>query len=126
MYTVGMKREIEIKHRLPKAEKKERSIHSHDYVLEVELFAGRLNDKGYLLDLNELKERIEKIKDKFGGDLLNDLPEFEGVQPTVENFSRVIFEEISNRIDSEKIESIKVKIWEEEDAYASYSGRIKD
>lgn len=75
--------------------------------------------------MDRLDEILGYIEKKYGSKLLNDLPEFDKLEPTVENFSKKVFEEINSKLKFSNINSIEVKTWEEKNAYASYQGRIK-
>ena len=63
--------------------------------------------------------------EKFENEILNDLSEFRNINPTLENFSKILWRLIKEEIERENISILKVKIWESEDAYASYGGKLQ-
>ena len=52
--------------------------------------------------------------------MLNDLPEFKGLNPSLEHFSRILAEALDGRIGAANICGLKVILWENESAWASY------
>jgi 6-pyruvoyltetrahydropterin/6-carboxytetrahydropterin synthase len=53
--------------------------------------------------------------------MLNEKPEFEGLNPSIEHFARILTETLNERIDAPNITKLKVVLWENEIAWASYS-----
>jgi 6-pyruvoyltetrahydropterin/6-carboxytetrahydropterin synthase len=51
---------------------------------------------------------------------LNDLPEFEGLNPSIEHFARILCQALLAHIQSPHLSAITVKIWENEIAWAAY------
>jgi 6-pyruvoyltetrahydropterin/6-carboxytetrahydropterin synthase len=52
--------------------------------------------------------------------MLNDKPEFAGLNPSIEHFSRILATSLSDRIEAANISAIKVVLWENESAWAAY------
>jgi 6-pyruvoyltetrahydropterin/6-carboxytetrahydropterin synthase len=52
--------------------------------------------------------------------MLNDKPEFEGLNPSIEHFSQILATSLSERIKSENITTLKVLLWENDSAWATY------
>ena len=50
---------------------------------------------------------------------LNDLPEFAGLNPSIENLARLIGQELWNRI-KDPLHSLTAKIWENDIAWTAY------
>ena len=51
---------------------------------------------------------------------LNELPEFDGLNPSIEHFTRIFCEALSERIQAPNIGMVTIKIWENDIAWASY------
>jgi 6-pyruvoyltetrahydropterin/6-carboxytetrahydropterin synthase len=51
---------------------------------------------------------------------LNDLPDFAGVNPSIEHFARIICTALSERIKAPNLSAFQVKIWENEIAWAAF------
>ena len=63
-----------------------------------------------------MQELIDRYKDK----TLNELPEFAGLNPSIEQFSRLFCEALAGRISEPNLSAITTRIWEDELAWASY------
>ncbi len=50
---------------------------------------------------------------------LNDLPEFAGLNPSIEHFARLLGQSLGGRIQ-EPLSAVTVKIWENDIAWAAY------
>jgi 6-pyruvoyltetrahydropterin/6-carboxytetrahydropterin synthase len=99
--------------------------HSHRYELEVEFRGPELNEYDYLVDIDDVEVALEDVRDRYADELLNDLPEFEGDNPSVERFSRVIWERVTEQVTDDTIETVTVTVWEDEEAYAAYEASVR-
>ena len=98
----------------------EEEPHSHDYRVEVVVEGDTLDEHGFLVDIKKLEDELGRLVDRFENRMLNDFPEFEGVNPGCEAFARVMAENLRERLGGESILALMVKIWENEEAWASY------
>ncbi len=98
----------------------ESDLHSHHYVMEVELAGAKLNKDGQLMDVNDLLDNVDQRMEYFRDQTLNELQPFDGVNPTSENFARILCEEISKEIYADTVDSVMVRLWENESTWASY------
>ena len=121
MYTLRVRRTFVAQHYLttPNAGP-ENEWHSHQFDLEVILKGPSLNEDGYLLDIVELKSIMDTLVDRYTDATLNDLPEFDNLNPSIEHFARICCDYINNNIEKDNINSTTVRIWEDDEAWASY------
>jgi 6-pyruvoyltetrahydropterin/6-carboxytetrahydropterin synthase len=100
------------------------NFHGHNYVLVVKLIGEVDFETGYVIDLKILKDIIkEEVEDRFDHQNLNlDCPEFEHLNPTVENIAIVIYRLLSKRIDSEKYE-LSLRLFETDNNYVEYPAK---
>jgi len=75
--------------------------HGHNYRVQVAVEGPTLNSIGLLLDFGDLKKALRAICEKFDHAYLNDLPEFETVNPSAEGLARYIFDEVGRALASE-------------------------
>lgn len=98
----------------------ENKLHSHPYRLDLELGGYDLDQHQYLVDIvaveNALEQVIELVRDK----TLNELPDFTGVNPSLEYFARWLCEALSAKIDIGNIQRVTVRLWESDTAWAGY------
>ena len=97
----------------------ENSRHSHSYRVEVLLRGAALNQHGYLADIVEVDRAVTAIIAQFSGRTLNDLEPFAGLNPSLEHFARVFYEELHTRLVLQDL-SLAVKLWENDRDWAAY------
>jgi 6-pyruvoyltetrahydropterin/6-carboxytetrahydropterin synthase len=94
--------------------------HSHSYKVEVLLRGKVLNQHGYLLDIVELESALNEIIARFRDHTLNDLASFSGLNPSLERFAQVFYQELFVRLAAKDL-SLTVKLWENERDWAAYA-----
>ncbi len=120
-YRVGVNRAFVARHYLVGGNfGGEGELHSHDYRIEVVVEGEALDQHGFLVDIKKLEDELGRLVDYFENRTLNDLPEFEGVNPGCEAFARVMAESLREHFGREPVSALMVKIWENEEAWASY------
>ena len=121
MYELGIKRDFIARHFLIGGDwGPENFPNSHHYVMEVQLKGNELDQHGYLVDIVDLEKHLDELVSYYKDQMLNDKPEFDGLNPSIENFSRILAASLSERIKAENIFEIKVVLWENESAWAAY------
>jgi 6-pyruvoyltetrahydropterin/6-carboxytetrahydropterin synthase len=121
MYSVAVKRNFVAQHFLIGGDWGEENLeHSHHYFVELQLAGEQLDQHGYLVDIVEIEAQLNAQVTYYQDKTLNELPQFEGLNPSIENFSRILCQELSNKIQAGNVHTITVKIWENEIAWASY------
>jgi 6-pyruvoyltetrahydropterin/6-carboxytetrahydropterin synthase len=93
--------------------------HSHPYKVQVLLRGTTLNQHGYLVDIVQLENALTEIIAQFSERTLNDLTPFAGINPSLERFAKVLYENLSARLDLKGL-SLAVKLWENERDWAAY------
>jgi 6-pyruvoyltetrahydropterin/6-carboxytetrahydropterin synthase len=94
--------------------------HSHSYRLEVRLEGETLNEHGYLLDIVEFDALLDDFVAYYRDHRLNDLPEFEQLNPSLEHFARILCLKISDALETPSLCAVQVRLWEDDVAWASY------
>ncbi len=121
MYTVAVQRDFVAQHFLIGGDwGAENFLHSHHYRVEAQLTGAALDPHGYLVDIVDIERHLEALVAAYRDKTLNDLPEFAGLNPSIEHFSRIFGEAFSARVHAPNISAITVKIWENEIAWAAY------
>ncbi|ELZ49629.1 6-pyruvoyl-tetrahydropterin synthase [Halorubrum coriense DSM 10284] len=121
-----VKREFISQHYLtvPDPKPPEGDVHSHRFTVEVEFAADSLAEYGYLVNINEVESLLDDIEARYRDTLLNDLPEFEGRNPSVEHFARIVCERFCEDLADDSPDEVTVRIWEDDLAWASYRAAI--
>lgn len=121
MYTLGVRRDFIARHFLIGGDwGAENHPNSHHYILELQLEGKELNRHGYLVDIADVEKHLDEIVNYYKEQMLNDKPEFTGLNPSIENFARILATSLSERIKADNISSVKVVLWEHESAWAAY------
>ena len=89
--------------------------------MEVSLKGRELNKNGYLIDIEALNSILDPLVERYRDATLNDLPEFDGRNPSIEHFSRIFWSKLQDFLDTASLDQMTVRIWEDETAWASYS-----
>ncbi len=125
MYTVAVTREFIANHFLVGGDwGSENFPHAHHYVVEISIEAAQLDQHGYLVDIVEIEAAMSQIVDYYKDALLNDKPEFSGLNPSIEHFSRIICEKMLTLITFPGSGFLNVKLWENDTCWAGYRQEI--
>ena len=120
MFSVTLRRPLQSRHFIPHLEGPEKVEHVHRYNVETTVMGDRLDECGFLVDVDLIAASLEGVLKRFEGELLNAMPEFQGKTPSMENLAKVIHSDLAADIDRSCVERIRVTIWEEEDVCASF------
>jgi 6-pyruvoyltetrahydropterin/6-carboxytetrahydropterin synthase len=121
MYALAVKRDFVAQHYLIGGDwGPENELHSHHYAVELKLEGASLDQHGYLVDIVDVEANLDALVDAYRDRTLNDLPAFDGLNPSVEHFARIWCEALNERIDAANITALTVTIWENDIAWASY------
>ncbi|MGD0952690.1 MAG: 6-carboxytetrahydropterin synthase [Methanotrichaceae archaeon] len=121
MYAVAITKDFVAQHYLIGCDwGEENRKHSHHYNVELLLEGSQLNQHGYMLDIVEIGSQLDAQLLYYKDRTLNDLPEFKGLNPSIERFAFFLCKAMSEKIKATNVSAITVKIWENDIAWASY------
>ena len=124
MYTVAVKRDFIAQHYLIGGDwGPENDLHSHHYVIELQIQGSELDQHGYLVDIVDIEANLEALVAKYRDQTLNELAVFDGLNPSIEHFARILCLELDQRIQAANIGALTVVLWENEIAWAAYHHR---
>lgn len=122
MYTVAVRREFIARHFLIGGDWGAENLpNSHNYVLELQLDGPELDSHGYLVDILEIERHLDSLVEYYREKMLNELPEFKALNPSLEHFARILAMSLNERIKAGNIVAVKVTLWENKSAWASYA-----
>lgn len=98
------------------------NYHGHNYELIVGITGEIDPETGYVIDIQIIKEAIEKeVEDAFDHKNLNlEVPEFKELNPTVENIAVVIWNKLRNYFD--KKYELSITLYETPRNFVTYKG----
>lgn len=119
MYSLCFQREFTARHRLVGGDwGAENTLHGHSYRVEWELRAQELDAHGFLVDLVDVEKSLVAVSERYSGAVLNDLPEFESQNPSLERFARILWDRLSAALPDGMHSA--VRLWENDSAWAGY------
>ncbi|MBL8098765.1 MAG: 6-carboxytetrahydropterin synthase [Anaerolineales bacterium] len=122
MYTLGVRRDFIARHFLIGGDwGPENFPNSHQYVLELQLAGNELDQHGYLVDIVDVEKHLDEVVGYYKEQMLNEKPEFVGLNPSIEHFARILCVSLNERIKAKNILEVKVVLWENDSAWAAYS-----
>ena len=122
MYTLAVRRDFIARHFLIGGDWGPENLpNSHHYILELQLEGSHLDQHGYLCDIVDVEKHLDEIVVDYREQMLNEKPEFLGLNPSLEHFSRVLATSLNEKIKAENISALKVVLWENDKAWASFS-----
>lgn len=121
MYTLGVRREFIARHFLIGGDwGPENYPNSHHYTLELVLEGNELDQHGYLVDIVDVEKHLDDVVGYYKEQMLNDKPEFAGLNPSIEHFARILATALNEHIKAANITGLKVVLWEHASAWAAF------
>jgi 6-pyruvoyltetrahydropterin/6-carboxytetrahydropterin synthase len=119
MYSVTVKRILIAQHYLVGGDfGRENELNSHRFEIEARYEGQSLGEHGFLVDIDAVATQLDALVERYRDRTLNDLPEFEGLNPSVEHFARIVSERLT--IDAPNLASLEVTVWEDGSAAAGF------
>ncbi|GAB4505374.1 MAG: 6-carboxytetrahydropterin synthase [Anaerolineales bacterium] len=121
MYTLAVRRDFITRHFLIGGDWGPENLpNSHHYLLELQLEGENLDQHGYLCDIVEMERHLDETIGYYKEQMLNEKPEFKGLNPSLEHFARILAEKLNERLQAPNVTTLRVVLWENERAWAAY------
>ncbi len=121
MYTLAVRRDFIARHFLIGGDWGAENLpNSHHYLLELQLSGPTLDKHGYLVDIVEVERLLDQVISRYREQLLNDLPEFAGLNPSLEHFARILCQSLNDGLSAPHLTTIRVVLWETPTAWAAF------
>jgi 6-pyruvoyltetrahydropterin/6-carboxytetrahydropterin synthase len=121
MYKIKVVLHFSAAHSLRGYKGKCENLHGHNWKVEAKVSARKLNSLGMVMDFSDLKKVMKQVLRELDHKYLNDLDYFHKVNPSSEEIARYIYEKLKEIIQAKKYDIEEVKVWETDDACASYA-----
>ena len=122
MFTVAVKRDFIAQHYLIGGDwGNENTRHSHHYYVELQLSGAELDQHDYMVDIVEVEALLDAQVRYYKETTLNDLPEFQGHNPSIERFAFILCTTLADKLRAPNVDVMTIKVWENEIAWASYT-----
>jgi 6-pyruvoyltetrahydropterin/6-carboxytetrahydropterin synthase len=96
-------------------------MHGHNWKVEAEVEATRLDEVGMGIDFKVIKQHTRAIGDRLDHRYLNEIPPFDQINPTAENIAAYMYRELAAAINTADIKVKAITLWETERACVRYS-----
>lgn len=97
------------------------NLHGHNYRVRIHVQAHALDALGMVIDFADLKTVAREVLDPFDHRVINDIPPFTERNTTAELLSQYVFDEISQRVNDDRLRVARVEVWENDTACAIYT-----
>ncbi len=121
MYRVSVSRTFVAQHYLTVPDPgPEGELHSHTFTVEATFHGPELNEFGYLVDIDRVSDGMDITADFFRDQLLNDLPEFEGLNPSAEHLARLFASRVLEHVSPATATELEISVQEDDVATVGY------
>ena len=120
MFEVSVVMDFSAAHNLRGYRGKCEALHGHNWKVQVNLQAEKLDKIGMVTDFKVIKEKLKEILALLDHKYLNQLSYFKKINPTSENIAKLIYGKMKERLRNSSVAVHSVKIWETDNSYATY------
>ena len=125
MYAVSVSRSFVAQHYLTVPDPgPEGELHSHHYTVEATFRGPELGAYGYLVDIDDVTAAMDGLVDRYRDRTLNDLPAFEGLNPSVEHLARIVGDRLLESLAPESATELQITVCEDDVARVSHERRL--
>ena len=120
MYELDITRDFSAAHRLVGYNGLCSALHGHNWTVQVFIRAKALAGIGIAADFTVIKRELTAILADYDHKYLNELPEFQGINPTSENIARILFERLDAAVKIPGVSLDRVRVCESPTSGATY------
>ena len=96
------------------------ALHGHNGTVQVFIRASQLDELGLAAEFTVGKRDLTAILASFDHKYLNELPEFQGINPTSENIARILYEKLAPTVNIPGVKLDRVRVCESPTSGATY------
>src|SRR3990172_3834320 len=120
MYELSVEVGFAAAHQLRGYKGKCENMHGHNWRVQVNVAAERLNEIDIAIDFHDLKRMAQEVVSPLDHAFLNEIFPFTEKNPSSENVAKWIFDSLRKKINSDNLRVATVTVWESDNASASY------
>jgi 6-pyruvoyltetrahydropterin/6-carboxytetrahydropterin synthase len=95
-------------------------LHGHTWGVTAHVGAESADEMGICIDFKEVSKALEEISGAFDHQTLNDLDDFSIINPTAENLAKLIYDRLSEKLNSNNITVLSVTVAESDKYRVTY------
>lgn len=96
------------------------NMHGHNWRVQINISAERLNEIDIAIDFREVKQIAREVISPLDHAFLNEVFPFTEKNPSSENIAKWIYDSLKKRINEDELRVAGVTVWESDSASASY------
>jgi 6-pyruvoyltetrahydropterin/6-carboxytetrahydropterin synthase len=116
VFVIEVREHFDAAHALRGYKGKCENLHGHRFEVVVTLKATELDETGLAFDFTVLKRHLREILASYDHTCLNDVPPFDGINPSSENIAATIYEEFRKR----ELLIFSIQVYESADSCVTY------
>jgi 6-pyruvoyltetrahydropterin/6-carboxytetrahydropterin synthase len=120
MWEISTETSVAAAHQLRLAPGEGERLHGHNWRIKITVRAERLDASGFVLDFNALLPALRETVEPYEHVFLNEVAPFDDVNPTAENIARVVFENMSTKLNDDRVRVARIEVWENDVCAAAY------
>ncbi len=120
MYKLCVESDFSAAHRLVNYPGACQRLHGHNWKIKATVAAEELNELGMVIDLYELKQKLDDCLCQFDHRVLNEVQPFDKINPTSENLAKYIYEYYEKQLP-ENVNLFQIELFETEKFSVIYS-----
>ena len=120
MFELDITRDFSAAHRLAGYNGLCSALHGHNWTVQVFIRAKQLDEIGIAADFTVIKRELTAILSGYDHKYLNELPDFQGINPTSENIARILYEKLAPAVNGPGVWLDRVRVCESPTSGATY------
>jgi 6-pyruvoyltetrahydropterin/6-carboxytetrahydropterin synthase len=116
VFVIEVREHFDAAHALRGYKGKCENLHGHRFEVVATLKAAELDETGLAFDFTVLKRHLREILASYDHTCLNDVPPFDGINPSSENIAVTIYEEFRKR----ELLIFSIQVYESADSCVTY------
>ena len=96
-------------------------VHGHNWKVEVDVMASKLDSIGMGIDFRDLKKATRELIETLDHRNINEIAPFDTINPTAENISAFFYKALSEELNDDRTRVTAVTIWETDRACVRYT-----
>ena len=120
MYFLSVETSFSAAHQIKGHEGSCKRLHGHNWKVQVEVSAEKLDKLGIAIDFQKLRALTKQVLNILDHQYLNQLSPFKEMNPTAENLASYIYEQIDSKLPG-GIKMKQVSLWEGEKYCVQYN-----
>ncbi len=120
MWEISTETSVAAAHQLRLAPGEGERLHGHNWRIKVTVRADRLDSRGFVMDFNESGPPFARWSSRTSTSFSTKCPPSTTSNPTAENIARVVFDNLSAKLNDDRVRVARLEVWENDTCAATY------